>query len=139
MDEAAQMALELRKVRLEEWRFMGEIAKWLIAGVAAVVSFYVIDFGKLKLEEFKSRAENQRQLLQAYLSATESVQPDVWKRKLRVLQTYSDDDRIRKWAGGELQFIEQYAELNALYRETLKVASQLVYKSALKKSGTRSR
>jgi hypothetical protein len=112
--------------------FNFEIAKWIIIAGGAVVSFYVIDVGKLRLEEFRSRAENQRSLLTAYLNATEAVQPDVWKRKLRVLQTFSDDQRIREWAGKELEYIENFAALEALYVETMRVASQLVSQGSLK-------
>lgn len=125
---ADETALELRKVKLEERRYTADIVKWAIAAVGAIVSFYVIDIGKLRLEEFKSHAENQRLLLQAYLTATEAVQPDVWERKLRVINTYADDDRVRNWAARELKDLKDYAAREALYRETLKIASQLVYK-----------
>jgi hypothetical protein len=128
VDPEWRMAVTL-DMTLDGWKLITDIAKWVIAGIAAVVSFIVIDVGRLKLEEFKAQAENQRLLLQAYLSATESVQPDIWKRKLRVLQTYSQDERIRDWAGVELQYVESYAEQDALYRETLKIASQLVRRS----------
>jgi hypothetical protein len=112
--------------------FNFEIGKWIVVTIGAVVSFYVVDLGKLRLEEFRSRAENQRSLLTAYLNATEAVQPDVWKRKLRVLQTFSDDQRIREWAGQELVYIENFAALDALYVETMKVAAQLVSRNTLK-------
>jgi hypothetical protein len=126
------IGLEHRRLKLEESRFRSDVVKWAIVALGAVVSFYVIDVGKLRLEEFRSRAENQRALLQSYLTATESVQPDIWKRKLRVLQTFSDDQRIRTWAGDELVYIENFAALDALYRETLKVASQLVSQDTIK-------
>jgi hypothetical protein len=124
--------LDDKHYQLEMWKYVADLVKWVIAGIAAVISFYVIDVGKLKLETFKSHADNRRLLLQAYLNATDSVQPDIWKRKLRVLQTYSDDDRIKEWAKREQSFIEMYAEQDALYREALKVASQLAYRSATK-------
>jgi hypothetical protein len=122
-------------ITLDRWKLIADVAKWVIAGIAAVVSFIVIDVGSLNLEKFKAQAENQRLLLQAYLNATESVQPDIWKRKLRVLQTYSQDERIRNWAGAELQYVQSYAEQDALYRETLKVASQLVRRSKGESNG----
>jgi len=115
---------------LDRMKLIADIARWLITGVAAIVSFYVIDVGRLNLEKFRAQAENQRLLLQAYLTATESVQPDIWKRKLRVLQTYSEDERVRDWASTELEDVENYAEQDALYRETLKVASQLVRRTS---------
>ncbi|UCD77236.1 MAG: hypothetical protein JSW26_17635 [Desulfobacterales bacterium] len=121
-------ALELRKLKLEEKRIRNELLKWITVAIGAVVSFYVIDLGKLRLEEFRVKAENQRELLTAYLKATESVQPDVWKRKLHVLRTISSDEMVRRWSEQELKHIEQFAALEALYRETLKVASQLVVK-----------
>jgi hypothetical protein len=119
-----------RELSLDRMKLIADIAKWVIAGIAAIVSFYVIDVGKLNLEKFQAQAENQRLLLQAYLNATESVQPDIWKRKLRVLQTYSEDERVRDWARAELEDVENYAEQDALYRETLKIASQLVRRTS---------
>lgn len=125
-DTADQDTLELRRLRLEERRYLADILKWAIVAVGAVVSFYVIDVGKLRLEEFRSRAENQRLLLKEYLTATEATQPDVWKRKLHILAKYSDDERIRSWAKSQFDYVQGYAEKYTLYREALKVSSQLV-------------
>ncbi len=122
----ASMGLELEKLRLEQARYRTDVIKWIVVAVGAVISFAVIDYGKLRLEKFRITAENQRELLDSYLSATESPQPDVWKRKLHVLQNFADDERIKDMAKAELQYIENFAALDALYRETLKVASQLV-------------
>jgi hypothetical protein len=124
--------VEYQRLKLEKSRFRYDVLKWALVVIGAITSFYVIDLGKLKLEEFRSRAENQRALLQSYLTATESVQPDVWKRKLRVLQSFSSDESIRAWAKEELENLELFAERDALYRETLKVASQLVSEGAMK-------
>lgn len=118
--------LELMKFRLEQTRYRTDILKWIVIAIGAIVSFAVIDYGKLRLEQFRVTADNQRQLLQAYLKATESPQPDVWKRKLHILENFADDDRMRDWAQAELEYIDNFAALDALYRETLKVASQLV-------------
>jgi hypothetical protein len=126
-DTANQDSLELRKLRLEERRYLADIVKWVIIAVGTVISFYVIDVGKLNLEKFKASAENQRLLLKEYLTATETVQPEVWKRKLHVLANYSDDPHIRSWSEAQLRYIQDYAGKDALYRETLKVASQLVH------------
>jgi hypothetical protein len=43
-----------------------------------------------------------------------------------VIETLSDDARIRKWASDQLDRLDKYAERETLYRETVKVASQLV-------------
>jgi hypothetical protein len=118
--------LELEKLRLEQARYRTDVLKWIVVAVGAVISFAVIDYGKLRLEKFRLVAENQRELLNSYLTATESPEPDVWKRKLHVLQNFADDKRIKDWAQTELKYIENFAALDALYRETLKVASQLV-------------
>ncbi|MBZ5507224.1 MAG: hypothetical protein LAO78_17330 [Acidobacteriia bacterium] len=126
-DSVNQDALELRKLRLDERRYLADIVKWVIVAIGTVVSFYVIDVGKLNLEKFKASAENQRLLLKEYLTATETVQPEVWKRKLHVLANYSDDPHIRSWSEVQLKYIQDYAEKDALYRETLKVSSQLVH------------
>ena len=118
--------LEVLKFGLERTRYRTELLKWIVLAIGAIISFYVLDLGKLRLEQFRVRADSQRQLLEAYLKATESPQPDVWKRKLHILENFSDDDHMRQWARVELQYIQDFAGLDALYRETLKVASQLV-------------
>ena len=118
--------LDVAKFRLERTRYRTDLLKWIVIAIGAVVSFWMIDYGKLKLEQFRVTADTKRQLLEAYLRATESPQPDVWKRKLHVLQNFADDEPMRQWAQAELRYIESFAALDALYRETLKVASQLV-------------
>jgi len=123
--------LELLKYQLERSRYRTDILKWVIIAIGAIVSFAVIDYGKLKLEQFQVTANNQRQLLEAYLNATESPQPDVWKRKLHVLENFAGDEGMRQWVQSELKYIENFAALDALYRETLKVASQLIERGKL--------
>lgn len=118
--------LELLKFRLERTRHYTDLAKWVVAAIAVVVSFFVIDLGNLRVEQFRATAENQRQLLEAYLTASDSPEPEVWKRKLLVLIQVADDERIRGWAQQELDHIKNYAALEAFYRETPKVASLLV-------------
>jgi hypothetical protein len=118
--------LELLKFRLERSRYRTDILKWVVVAIGAAISFAVIDYGKLQLERFRANADSQRQLLEAYLKATESPQPDVWKRKLHILQNFAIDERMQAWAQVELIYIERFAAQDALYRETLKVASQLV-------------
>jgi hypothetical protein len=123
---ASSPNLEVLKFDLERARYRTELLKWIVVAIGAIVSFYIIDYGKLKLEQFRVKADNQRQLLEAYLRATESPQPDVWKRKLHILTNFADDDQIRQWAHAELKYIQDFAGRDVLYRETLKVASQLV-------------
>jgi hypothetical protein len=118
--------LELLKFRLERSRYRTDLLKWVAIALGAIASFAVIDYGNLRVEQFRVAADNQRELLEAYLTATESPEPDVWKRKLAVLIKVADDERIRQWAEAELLYIEQFAARDALYRETLKVASQLI-------------
>lgn len=122
----AKLKLEVEKLRLEQARYRADILKWIIIAIGAVVSFAVIDYGKLQLERFRVSSQNQRELLSAYLKATESPEPDVWKRKLKLIENSSPDVQTKAWAKRELEYINSYAGLDALYRETLKVASQLV-------------
>jgi hypothetical protein len=124
--DAHAVDLERLKFDLERSRYRMDVLKWVVLAVGAVVSFWVIDLGKLQLEKFRVRADNQRQLLEAYLKATESAQPDIWRRKLHILENFADDEHMRQWAQAELKYIQDFAGLDALYRETLKVASQLV-------------
>ena len=118
--------LEVEKLRLEQARYRADVLKWVVVAVGAVISFAVIDYGKLQLERFRATSENQRELLNAYLKATESPEPDVWKRKLKLIVNSTDDTKTIAWAAAELEYINNFAALDVLYRETLKVASQLV-------------
>jgi hypothetical protein len=119
-------SIESQRLRLERARYQADILKWIIVAIGATVSFAVIDYGKLGLEQFRAAAENQRGLLNAYLTATESPEPDVWKRKLHLIMSLTDDHKTTAWAQAEIEYIDRFAALDALYRETLKVASQLV-------------
>jgi len=123
--------LDRLKFELEARRYKTDLWKWVIAAVGAIVSFAVIDFGKLQLEQFRVRAENQRLLLSAYLTASESAQPDVWKRKLHILSNFAGEKEVREWAERELIFVDEFAAKDTLYRETLKVAAQLVEPSQM--------
>lgn len=122
---------DLRKLRLEEYRFYAELAKWIAVAIGAIVTFLVIDRGKLDVEKFRSHSEDRRALLQSYLAATEAVQPDVWRRKLSVLRTLPEDEHIRQWAAEQLKELDEFGERKALFRETVRIASQLVDRSTL--------
>lgn len=123
--------IEVEKLRLEQARYRADILKWIVVAVGAVISFAVIDYGRLRLEQFRATAENQRELLNAYLNATDTPEPQVWKRKLTLIVNSTDDEKTIAWANRELEYIDKFAALDALYRETLKVASQLVEPSRL--------
>src|SRR5262250_188044 len=101
--------LERRKFELERSRYLMDVLRWIVVAVGAVASFYVIDLGKLRLERAQATADNQRQLLEAYLKATESAEPEVWKRKLGVLLKFGDDERTKQWAREELNYIDTFA------------------------------
>lgn len=118
--------LEAEKVNLEKVRYLTDILKWIVVAIGTVISFAIIDYGKLQLEQFRVAAENQRELLSAYLKATESPEPEVWKRKLNLIINSPSDKSAKEWARRELVYIDNFAALDTLYRETLKVASQLV-------------
>lgn len=132
INNAQNQNIEQEKLRLEKLRYQTDILKWIILAVGAVVSFAVIDYGKLRLEQFRATAENDRELLNAYLQATEAPEPDVWKRKLHLILNSTNDERTLAWARREQEHIEKFAALDTLYRETLKIASQLVERSRLK-------
>ncbi len=117
---------ESAKFRLEKARYHADVLKWIVVAIGAVISFYVIDYGKLELERVRVKAEIERELLNSYLKATESPEPNIWKRKLSLIVNLSNDDKTKAWAQRELEYINNFAALDALYRETLKVASQLV-------------
>jgi hypothetical protein len=125
------MNVEIEKLRLEQARYRADLLKWVVVAIGAVISFAVIDYGKLRLEQFRATAENQRELLNAYLKSTESPEPDIWRRKLHLIVNSTGDPRTTLWAQSELEYINNFAALDTLYRETLKVASQLVEPSRM--------
>jgi hypothetical protein len=77
--------LELLRLQLEQARQRNELWKWVIAAAGAILSFWVIDLGKLRLEQHRFEAESARQVLSAYLTATEAPEPEIWRRKLHIL------------------------------------------------------
>jgi hypothetical protein len=118
--------IEQAKLNLEHAKLRGDTLKWIALSIAAVASFWIIDYGKLKLENFSTRAQNERELLTSYLKATDSANPEIWKRKLNLLIQLTENDKLRVWAETELTHIKNFAALDALYRDTLITASQLV-------------
>ena len=123
--------LEILKLKLERDRYRAEIVKWIVVAIGAVVSFAVIDYGKLRLEQARLASDNQFKFMEAYTKATESAEPEIWRRRLDVLQLFATDDKVRAWATNQLTYIDEFAALDALYRETLKTASQLVDRSTV--------
>jgi hypothetical protein len=130
VDPAA--GLETAKLQLERDRYRAEIVKWIVVAIGAAVSFAVIDYGKLRLERARLASDNQLKFIEAYSKATEAAEPEIWKRKLEVLQLFATDDHVRAWARNQLDYIDEFAALDALYRETLRTASQLVDPSTVK-------
>jgi len=124
-------SLEILKLNLERDRYRAEIVKWIVVAIGAAVSFAVIDYGKLRLERARLASENQFKFIEAYTKATESAEPEIWKRRLDVLQLFATDDKVRDWAANQLDYIDRFAALDALYRETLRTASQLVDRSTV--------
>lgn len=118
--------LEILKLKLERARFRSEVAKWVVVAIGAAISFAVIDYGKLRLEQARLASDNQLRFIEAYSKATETAEPEIWKRKLDVLQLFATDPNVKAWAQNQLKYIDEFAALDALYRETLKSASQLV-------------
>lgn len=130
MDEL-EYKLESEKISLEKTKYRMELVKWLFISLGAVASFWVIDLGKLELEKYRAQSQNERELLMSYLGAMESEKPEIWRRKIQFLMQYSNDSRIKSFSHNQIEYINKYAELDALYRETLKVASKLSIKEGL--------
>src|SRR5687768_10156434 len=107
-DQAHSQKMDLLKYELEQSRFRAETVKWIAIAVGAVASFAVIDYGKLRLEQFRTNADIEHQMLEAYFKATESAQPDVWRRKLQVLLYSSQDPQIVRWVETELFRIKSF-------------------------------
>ena len=53
------LTLEMEKLKLERSKQRTEVLKWIVIAIGAVVSFFVIDFGRLQLEKFQATAENE--------------------------------------------------------------------------------
>src|SRR5688572_26560574 len=62
--------LESAKLQLERDRYRAEIVKWIIVAIGAAVSFAIIDYGKLRLEQARLASENQFKFIEAYTKAT---------------------------------------------------------------------
>ena len=119
--------LDLLKLDLEKSRLKLDVFKWIIVVVGAIASFWVIDVGRLKLEEFKVTAENERALLNAYLLASETTQPEVWVRKLQVISTLSTNPDLRSWAVGQLSYVRKCSAKESIYQDALRTAAALVH------------
>jgi|SRR5688572_28742640 len=117
--------LELEKLKIEKLQTRNELIKWALIALGAIISFYIIDVGKLRIEKFTAESTNEENLLNSYLTATDSPQPDLWKRKLNLLKYFSKDTAILTWAEKEEIYINEKAALLALYKETVNVASVL--------------
>ena len=124
--ERESQHIEILKLNLERARHRSEIFKWIIIAIGAAVSFWVIDNGKLRLEKARFDSDNQYRLIESYSKATEAAEPEIWKRKLEVLNLFATDQSVRTWLTNKLNYINAFGALDALYRETLKSASQLV-------------
>jgi hypothetical protein len=124
------MRLEILKLKLERARYRSEIVKWVVVAIGAAVSFAIIDYGKLRLEQLRLTSDNQFRFIEAYAKATEAPQPEIWKRKLDVFKVFATDDHVQEWITNQLETIETFAALDALYRETLKTASELIIPTA---------
>lgn len=122
----ADDSLESPSLSLERRRLNIDLLKWIVVAIGAVVSFLVIDMGKLELEKTKAEGELQQKLLSAYLQATETPNPDIWKRKLDVIYTLAPNDELKDWATKQIKAIDDSLALNTLYKETVITASRLV-------------
>ena len=117
--------LELEKLKVEKIQTRNELIKWALIALGAIISFYIIDLGKLRVEKFTAESTSQENFLNSYLTATESPDPDLWKRKLSLLKYFSKDTAILSWAEKEEIYIKERAALSALLKETVNVASIL--------------
>ena len=47
-----EQSLELEKLKIEKIQARNELIKWALIAVGAIISFYIIDLGKLRIEKF---------------------------------------------------------------------------------------
>ena len=109
-----------------------DILKWIVATCGAVVSFFIIDLGKLKLERQKAKNLNEQKLLDSYLTASDTPDPNLWLRKLHLIQKFTNNKATRDWAIEEEDFVNTKSGKIELYTETLRTASVLANKAEYK-------
>lgn len=118
-----EQKMEYEKLMTERLKARNELIKWVLIAIGAIISFWIIDIGKLKLEKLNAESIRQQKLLDSYLTATEASNPDLWKRKLKLIKNFAKDSLIAEWTRNELAFIKEKAALLSLYKETVNVAS----------------
>jgi hypothetical protein len=123
--ETQKLKLERDKLALERRKLDLELYKWIVVAIGAVISFAVVDFGKLKIEEFRETSKHERELLSSYLKAIESPKPEIWKRKLQFIKSFTKDDNILAWAKEQLTFFGNLGTKESLYGEALETARKL--------------
>lgn len=117
--------VEFQKLRNERFKSLVEISKWVVISIGAIISFFIIDVGNLKIEEFKADSAHGENLLNSYLESANTSNPDLWTRKLGLIREFSNDSVIINWAKKEEVFIKDRAALLTLYKETINVGSIL--------------
>jgi hypothetical protein len=123
--EIQKLKLEKDKLALERRKLDLELYKWIIVAIGAVISFAVVDFGKLQVERFRETSKHERELLSSYLTAIESPKPEIWKRKLHFINSFSKDAKILAWVEDELAFFGNLGSKESLYEEALETAKKL--------------
>ena len=85
------------------------LGKWIIAtsvaSIGGVISFFVIDLRSQELREEQAVEESRRELVVAYMSAADNPDPDVWLRKLRIMDEHGPggrDSYWQKWVNSEI-------------------------------------
>ena len=131
-DLTFEQKLEYEKLMTDRLKTRNELIKWALIAVGAIISFWIIDIGKLKLEKLNAESIRQQKLLDSYLTATEASNPDLWKRKLKLIKNFAKDSIIAEWTTKELVFIKEKAALLSFYKETINVASVIANKETFR-------
>ncbi|WDD97445.1 hypothetical protein [Thalassomonas actiniarum] len=123
--ELKKLEIEKEKLALERQKLSLELRKWVVVAIAAVISFFLIDYGKLTLERTKEESMHDRELLKSYLKAMDSSKPEIWKRKLRFIKSFAKDERVLSWAEEQLTTLSKLPPKESLYLEAADIAKKL--------------
>jgi hypothetical protein len=116
--EIDKLKLEIERRRLEERKIerRWELAKWGLAGMVAIIGFLMIK----PREQERLDLTFKRDLLKDYISAKDKGDPNLWTRKIELINVFigTKDERLADFVRSEMERVAK-----ALKLETDKVAT----------------
>lgn len=112
-----------KRFLLEERNVWFTMVKWGLLAVGSCIVYCTIDKVNVKTEKFKVDSAYETKLMDSYLAATETVNPDLWLRKLAIIKNFAKDASTKAWVEKEEKYISQKLALLSLYKELIGVCS----------------